>query len=271
MKQILKICAYGTILSLLFQCSCATANKDSAIVPAKDLPTELAINDGAGHGDWLFISLRLEEGEALPFIVDTGASGTVLDKSLEPELGKCLGVEQRKGWTSKGRANVYVAPKLYLGDTQLMTGGKVWTADLNHPSGILGMDCLKHYCIQLDFSRREMRFLTPDQVTTTALGKAYPLTLHGNLPFVHHAGLIPNSTTNLLIDTGCRPDGVEGRNTINGSEESMPVCVWDGQTYSNVTVHAVEDGNALGLKFLARHLVTLDFPNRTLYLKSEKD
>jgi hypothetical protein len=45
----------------------------------------------------------------------------------------------------------------------------------------------------------------------------------------------------------------------------LPECVWDGRYYTNLDVDV--GINAIGLRFLARHLVTFDFPNRTMYLK----
>ena len=41
----------------------------------------------------------------------------------------------------------------------------------------------------------------------------------------------------------------------------------DGDTYTNLVVGQGTNANILGLRFLARHLVTLDFPNRTMYLQ----
>ena len=35
----------------------------------------------------LNVTLRLENGEKLPFVVDTGSPGTLFDKSLVPKLG----------------------------------------------------------------------------------------------------------------------------------------------------------------------------------------
>ena len=49
----------------------------------------------------------------------------------------------------------------------------------------------------------------------------------------------------------------------------LPQCVWDGQTYTDLYVGT--EGNVLGLGFLARHLVTFDFPRRTMYLKQVTD
>lgn len=217
------------------------------------------------------VTLRLDDGEELPFIVDTGATGTVLDKSLEPKLGKRLGTGTTAGWSGvKGKTAFYAAPRLYLGNTPLMTGGKVWIGDYGHPSGILGMDCLKHYCIQLDFEAGKMRFLDPDHTNAAGMGKAFPLTFRGNLPLIHHVGIYGGSNTNLLIDAGCRIDGLGEKNAIKGLALVLPEYVWDGEACTNLIVAAVGQANVLGLGFLARHLVTLDFPNRTLYLKQTR-
>lgn len=99
------------------------------------------------------------------------------------------------------------------------------------------------------------------------LGKPYPLTFRQNIPFIHHVGLLGKSGTDLMIDVGCRIDGLENKNAINAIAQFLPVCNWDGNVYTNVTVAAVDPGNVLGLSFLARHLVTLNFPQKTMYLK----
>jgi hypothetical protein len=264
MKTIFNACALGTILGLLFLCSCATTPNQAAIISASELPADVTINTVAGHGGYLTVTLRLEDGEELPFMMDTGASGTTVDKSLEPKLGKRIGTETIIGWSGGkgGKVNLYAAPKLYLGNTRLITGSKVSTG-----SAILGMDCLKHYCIQLDFEAGKMHFLNPDQLNTAELGKAYPLTFKWNIPFIHHVGLLGGSETNLLIDMGCRTDGLAGKSAIHRLVQFLPDCIWDGNTYSNLAIAAVGNANVLGLNFFARHLVTLNFPKRMMYLK----
>jgi len=249
-------------LSLFLLCSCAATPHPSANISATELPADVAINTVAGHGGYLTVMLRLEDGEELPFMVDTDASGTSFDRSFEPKLGKRLGKGTSANWEGSGKADMYAAPKLYLGNTRLMTGSRVSTG-----SAILGMDCLRHYCIQLDFEAGKIRFLNPDQVNTAELGKAYPLTFKWNVPFIHHVGLLGGSDTNLLIDMGCLTDGLAGKSAIHGLVQFLPDCVWDGETYSNLAVAAVGKANVLGLNFSARHLVTLDFPKRMMYLK----
>ena len=49
----------------------------------------------------------------------------------------------------------------------------------------------------------------------------------------------------------------------------MAKSVWNGEAYTNLIV-GNGDRNVLGLRFLARHLVTLDFPKQTMYLKQTR-
>ena len=83
MKTTLKPCAIGAFLSLMLLCSCATTPQPSAIVPASDLPADASINKDAGRGGLLYVTLRLENGEELPFYLDTGAPISAIDKSLD--------------------------------------------------------------------------------------------------------------------------------------------------------------------------------------------
>ena len=276
MKTTLKVCALGTILSLLLLCSCATIPHSSTIVAATDLPADTAINEDAGRGGHLNVTLRLEDGQEMLFMVDTGSPITLLDKSLESKLGKRRDTKNISfpggSWE---KAGLYAAPKLYLGNTKLMTGNFVAVHDFNaHSSGtnssvmgILGMDCLRHYCVQLDFEAEKIRFLNSDQMTNTELGRAFPLTFFRDCyPHVQHANFVGNNT-NLLIDVGCNVDAMVGTGVIHGIALFFPEQDWGGETYTNLVVGAVGHANALGLRFLARHLVTFNFPKNTMYLK----
>ena len=285
---------------LLFLCSCATTPEPSAITPASELPADVVMNKEAGRGGWLFVTVRLESGEELQFLVDTGAFITVFGKSLEPKLGKRLVLFKSESVLGKQESGIYAAPKLYLGSTPLMmTGTNILTCDLKqissssgHPvMGILGMDILEHYCIQLDFKAGKMRFLDSNHLRVAELGKAFPLIFSSEAqsrrgwvnPFIHHGSLVGGKAILLLVDTGFNQDGKmkpqlfrrqvrqQSGNTPAQETASMPRSVWDGETYTNLTIRAwpVHDRgpNLIGLRFLARHLVTLDLPNRMMYLK----
>ena len=269
------------------------------------LPADVTINHDAGRGNFLFVTPQLENGEDLPLVVDTGAPGTLLDKSLEPKLGKRLGTRTIWMLGGKQKVAIYSAPNLYLGGVPLMTGGNIITCDLKKYSsragrpvmGFLGMDCLEHYCIQLDFEARKMRFLDPDHAKTTGLGKAFPVTFASDdkaeliAPWIPQPGLLGGTSSNSVIDTGCNIDGLTEKaamkshesggcwtrlkhfmienGVVKGKAVALPECVWDGNIYSNITIgKAPSDSPSwIGLRFLARHLVTLNFPKGVIYLK----
>ena len=268
------------------------------------------MNQDAGRGGHLVIPLHLEGGVELPFLVDTGAPIAVLDKSLASQLGQCLGTDSLWNFGAKYEASRYAAPRLYLGNTPLITDSNTLASDfigklsarLGRPvMGILGMDCLQHYCVQLDFRAGKMRFLDPNRLKTAKLGQAFPMELSSNGQgdpqwyrlFIRQSNLAGGEETDLLVDTGCSDDGLlkpgpfrreleeqRWRMPVDAAPDpepnvvDLPECVWNGATYTNLWLGngsaAVERGSgesSLGLRFLARHLVTFDFPKQTMYLK----
>jgi hypothetical protein len=259
-------------------------------------PADVDIGKDAGLGNWVFVKIHLENGDELPFIIDTGCPITLIDKTLESKLGPCIDTGTIVDFGSKQEAGRYLAPKLFIGKTRLQTGSYVFAYNFNQLSwlskhdimGILGMDCLQHYCIQMDFKAGKMHFLNPNDLVTTNLGKAFPIIFSSEdqsedelvRPYLHHEGLLDGTNLNLLIDTGDNVDGHVDTGLVKGhyftrfihllvKERGLRVskCTWDGDAYQKIVVNEAPHSNSLGLRFLARHLVTLDFPDRTLYLK----
>jgi hypothetical protein len=159
-RLVLTARATGAILSLWLLCSCATKPHP----PATGLPVEVGFNKDAGRGGHLVVMVRFD-GKDLPFIVDTGSSSSCLDTSLESKLGEPVGTEIINQWGKHTRKMVYTMPKLYLGGVELKTGNRVLTSNLkqlpfvsDHPiMGMLGIDVLGNYCIQLDFGANKLR------------------------------------------------------------------------------------------------------------------
>jgi hypothetical protein len=277
-------------IGLALLCSCATTRHSADVIPASERPAEVAMDQFAGRGSHLIVKLRLENGEEFPVFVDTGAPGSLLPKSLEPTLGKRLGTATISMLdSSKEVSHIYAAPKLYLGHTLLVTGSRIGTC--RHSMGTLGMDCLRHYCIQLDFEARRLRFLDPEHLTAADFGQAFPLA-DSPCAMINHYGLFENKTSKVWIDTGCTLDGFvkprvfkrevreweaptipEFRNgEFNGPAAGIaffPKCVWDGQTYTGLFVG--KGPNLIGLRFLGRHVVTFNFPKGMMYLKRISD
>lgn len=237
------------------------------------------------------MTLNLESGEELLFLVDTGSPMCALDKTLEPMLGKPLGNYEIHSIYGAIPSKLYKAPRLYLKGIQLKTGNTVavmdfkrLSADLNQVAhsnhrimGVLGMECLRHYCLQLDFADKKMRLLNPKHLSIQDLGKAFPLTIsRGPGPYLIVQGsLAGGSGTSSMIDTGMTFDGDVlqkpfRQQQFNYSRKNMVLKngMFGGYSYTNLYLG---DGraNVLGLGFLARNLVTFNFPKRMMYLKQQ--
>jgi hypothetical protein len=282
----LKAYPLATFLGLLFLCSCATEPPSSRDNAQSKLPPEISINENAGRGGWVVVTLHNDTGNAFPFLLDTGTSGTLFDKSVESKLGKSLGDVSVVGWGQKNAGHIYAMPRLYLGDVPLRTPSETATYDLGtlrdgtgtRVDGIIGYDTLRHYCIQLDFVARKMRFLDDNTADKSTWGKAFPirdLNVDDERPSVEQ-NLLGQHGPHSLIDTGSNNDGWlmtrNYRQWTNGvpikGQVKKPYGLFDGTRYPSVSLGAANvESDGIGIRFLARHLVTFDFPKRKLYLK----
>ncbi|MGO8696483.1 MAG: NPCBM/NEW2 domain-containing protein [Limisphaerales bacterium] len=147
-------------------------------------------------------------------------------------------------------------------------------------AGILGYDCLRHYCVQLDFTALKMRFLDGEHADKQAWGTAFPivpLNSEDGRPAVAE-NLLGARGPHSLIDSGYDTDGwlmpkyfQFWSNTAvpPGSDQARsPDGLFGGQKYPLISLNANDvESDGIGLRFLARHLVTLDFPRHTMYLQ----
>ncbi len=280
---------------LLLISSCATKPHSSSTQLANKLPADVKMNRDAGRGNLIFVPIRLENGEELPFILDTGASATCFDASLEPQLGTRLDTDTSFHFGIKGEAVHYLAPKLYLGSSLLqMTGTNIAAIDLKDIGlevgcpvmSVLGIDVLEHYCIQLDFKANRIHFLDSEHADKRNWGKPFPLTDLDACPVISN-NLVGGKSPGSLIDTGCNSGGCllaplfdewTHRAAISSDHQvCSPNGVLDGELYPDVDLGRIDQKliasgdthmkfNIIGLQLLARHLVTFDFPNHTMYL-----
>lgn len=277
----------GALWCVLLLCSCTTGHSIGA-----QQSNEVAINKDAGRGQLLFVMVRLEDGKELPFVVDTGTSVTLLDKSLESKLGKSVGKVSMGSWGKKEESPVYKAPKLLLGNTQLKISSgcvvahdfKQLSSDCGRPIwGLLGIDALEHHCIQVDFAAGKMRFLDGGQADKQAWGKAFPIVdngPHDTRPAVAE-NLFGTHGPHSLLDSGFI--GTDGwlmpkyfQQWTNDAvlpakgDARSPHGMFAGEKYPLLSLQQLNvEVDGIGLGFLARHLVTFDFPGKTIYLKRQ--
>ena len=272
-------------------CSCATEN-----LVRPPLPPPIPFTQDTDH---IYIQLRLENGKEIPVIVDTGSTSTVLDKSLEPLLGNCLGTQKADfPFFGERVLNVYRTPKLFLAGTPLLTDRRIFAVDLkmiqeDRPiMGMLGMDCLRNYCLQINFADHKIHFLDPDQpgIGSRAVKYLVKYKSYDGIPWIH-GRFFGQSSARWEIDTGCTADIAPTpkplremqvqtsnhlvlfghKNSTNGFPPEVfwfyPNIIFNQEACTNFMWTDAHGNNLIGLRFLSRHLTTLNFPKRTLYFE----
>ncbi len=160
-SAIAKACEIFVCFGLMFLCSCATEKSSQPVASVT-----ASMNTLAGRDDLLFIKLRSENGKDLFFAVDTGSPYTILDVSLEPELGEKNRNSLVALWLVFKcflRTNTNL-PDYNRATRGLLLGDSVATDNVNekllgrHVAGILGMDCLRHYCVSVRFEAKKSLF-----------------------------------------------------------------------------------------------------------------
>ncbi|MEI9895797.1 MAG: hypothetical protein WDN28_18430 [Chthoniobacter sp.] len=281
-------------LAALLLASCASVPPSMPADPLHPgLPPDTTFDRGLGTDRVLCLRLQGEQGDRWRFLVDSGSPITIFDRSLRRKLGPAIGTEPvQYAWSGTAMLQVHNAPRLFFSNTLLLTGPRVWSDDLRKVwagrgvDGILGLDCLRHYCVQLDFPHHTIRFLDPERTAGPELGRPFPLYTLVNSVFVQ-GDLLGAGPTLYQVDTGCTVDAVmkpplfqrawglqqadwvrqfpsgEGQPVV---EAGFPRGTFGGETYTKLIIDSANH-NFLGLRFLSRHVVTLNFPKHTMYLR----
>jgi len=283
--------------------------KTKVIAPSEVL-AEFEIQGGMN-----FIILPVTfQGQEYPFALDTAGMKTLFDDSFKDKLGK------RFLWPLKGRGaegkifkiEWYRRYDCYLGPLDLDDNGTIKVIDLDKLvpgknrkfQGIIGLDFLKKYIVQIDFDNGKVKFfkgrkefdilsfLKPKENKHPEWGEPIPMKAKflTGLRYVK-GNLFDNMNIEFLVDTGWLScDSLKSRifdkiySQQNSNEKSGDVKSSSTGLSSyniinqieNFSVGSLEYNNhifrrsnesVLGLAFLQRHLVTLDFPNNIMYLK----
>jgi len=164
------------------------------------------------------------DGKKYDFILDTGATHVVFDVSLKNKLGRRF-LWPKKGKVAGGKTvkvELFRIPQAYLGPLSLKDCGLIAVIDLELLSstlgrkvhGLIGMDFLKKYIVQIDFDEGLISFhkstsdggifsfLRPQKNENPDWGEKVPIKykLFSSLPYIN--GNVDGNKASFLIDTG---------------------------------------------------------------------
>lgn len=230
------------------------------------------------------------------FILDTGATlsmySSALDWPSEP-----VKVENVRTSSRDREVPLYRRPPTRIGSLDVPGNDLVVAIDFTELSsvwgrqidGLIGMDVLSRYVIQFDFDARFVRFL--DAVPADC-GTRIPLGLSPQKQPMIQVEVAGEQIT-VGIDTGSTRElnvrltrwrQLQSQNRLSRTRV-IKLASAGGIAYSNqalidgfkVAEHSFDkiqigtsQVESIGVGFLARHLVTFDFPNKAIYLKPGK-
>lgn len=265
--------------------------------PAVHAQAKIASSDVAGDRcvkfdkDSLAVVMPVRlAGASSPFFVDTGATITALDSRFRDKLG--VSIKTVTVNTPDGRAEmeVFRLPHASAAGESLSGVNEVLCMDFSRLRavvginfyGVIGMDFLRHHIVRLDFDRGELSFLarvanTSDTSFALDVSPTQPpsITLDiagaGEVVFIldtgaSGAGSVDARVGALLLKKGAgTATGPIESESVLGSSTSSAICVKEislGGFRHRGLVFERGSANVLGLAFLQRYIVTLDFPRK---------
>jgi len=248
----------------------------------------------ARHGDWPLVPVTIG-GREYQFLVDTGSTVCVVDRSLQSALSKTGTTSRVNGKTDM---TVYQLQSAFVGKSRMPVTGPAVSIDLrpfremsgHDVRGILGMSFLKGRVVMFDFDAGKVAFY---RSFPTDVGNAVMLAYNETgIPFLNldvagrrtvtfrlDTGFVGGTAGNLETNTIAELtwDGSlkqTGRRTgltwIHGDEPSREVQLTQMRlgTYEHRELPFIEGKfNLLGLGYLSRYFVVFDFQNDRLILK----
>jgi predicted aspartyl protease len=250
----------------------------------------ITIDANASH---VIFDVRIGD-KMYPFMLDTGSTGTIFDERLRGKLGKTIGYGTLMN--TGQRIPIYDAIDAYIGGKNIRTATQLVCFDLSTVSkalntdilGVVGMSFLKRHRIYLDKANGTVQFEETSTQVHRSWGKGWKMHFRHGWPCVY----IDEMKEEFLLDTGdggsgqlpeelfrkaMQHEGLSPRkcssSSASGYAERRIIRVFTirllGMEYHGLNFAETNKG-VLGLEFLARHKVLLDFKGRRMYLKKSK-
>ena len=156
------------------------------------------------------VPVRINGADAVPFVVDTGASIHLIDQQIALKASVSGGRSAQLSGGGQARVDVQ-----FVDGLKIEAGGLAWSeqraavANLGYPdrkhfAGLIGAPILMRYTVQFAFPTRTMRLIDPSAFTVPRGAVQIPFELQEDLPIVRvmvDAGSGPIEAR-LMVDTG---------------------------------------------------------------------
>ncbi|MFT3995910.1 MAG: aspartyl protease family protein [Asticcacaulis sp.] len=156
------------------------------------------------------VELKLNGKGPYRFILDTGATHTIIRASLARELGLVAGTQETVGYSIKGTERLipYVVPEVIIGGALRLRnwgvyGSRGW--DDSDFDGLLSADLLTRMPCQLDYHASEIRYYLSRPMSLegfTAVDGYFRTNIQGGADQVHLRLKLSGRSLDCLLDTG---------------------------------------------------------------------
>lgn len=144
------------------------------------------------HRNVVFVKASIGNSEPLDMALDSGSVRTTLDEAVAVKLGLDLSMKAQSSG-ARGMQEISV-----IKDQTLRFGGAEVTEPLmvaysldflskrlgRRVDGIIGVELLRRYVVQIDYPARQVRVFAPDVFTYAGAGEVLPVTYDRRLPLV---------------------------------------------------------------------------------------
>jgi len=265
------------------------------VAQAEDKVSETFSLKEIQHGIFLPVTIN---DLSYTFLFDTGATFSIMDSSFKPLLGKAIKKEKVEASVGKAEVEFYKPVDIYFRNINMSTKHNLLASDLSFLTkvsgktfhGILGMANLYKHVWDIDFD--DLLIVARSSSTQNQAADGFK-----SLDIIPTKQGIPSISVNItdqnilfILDTGdngfgrLQPqiiDSLIEKNLIQSVARDTTVSMSGVHDVRRVRVREISIGessyknvvmtesqqNALGLGFLKRHHVILDFPAKKFHYK----
>lgn len=215
-------------------------------------------------GNEILIKARINNGPEIPFIVDAGATQSVIDKQTATALGPYSSHTITVTTGSKAMALSYTQlASLQIGELTL-NNIPVFVTDLtsfseaigSRPAGLIGANILRRFAVTIDYQDRKLVLADPRSVTPPTNAILVPTKpVFGATQVIVSATLDGSTKMNCLVDTGA---------SFNNVPPALAAKIYKGPLLPVGQMHGLDgqkiDTASIKIKSLKLGSVTLHNP-----------